>query len=136
MRSRMSWKGLFVIALLLLGACTPPAPAATPPAATPGAGGDQLSVTLNDNGKTINLKPGERFLLNLGEGYDWSVTVGDEQVVSRVIGITVIRGAQGIYEAHQAGQTTLQAAGDPACRKNQPPCAAPSKEFSVTLVVK
>jgi hypothetical protein len=95
-----------------------------------------VTVTRQDDGQTITLKAGQRFLLNLGEGtYTWSPVVADESVVSRVIGITVIRGAQGIYEAHQAGQTTLIATGDPLCRSQKPACAMPSISFQVNIVV-
>lgn len=95
-----------------------------------------LSVTLADNNSTISLKPGDRFLLNLGESYTWSaVEIADQSIVSRVPGITVIRGAQGIYEAHQPGSTKLTATGDPACRQTTPPCAAPSILFSITINV-
>jgi hypothetical protein len=128
---------------------TPSSPLATPPsspgsplptaAATPGStatpGDSGLTVTLENEGQTIALHPGDRFLLSLGEEYDWTVTVADESVVSRVIGITVIRGAQGVYEAKQAGTTTLTAVGDPPCRKSSPPCMAPSKQFQVTFTV-
>src|SRR5512142_514704 len=42
--------------------------------ATPGATettGQGLSVTLADEGKTVKLKVGQRFLLNLGADYNW-----------------------------------------------------------------
>jgi hypothetical protein len=47
----------------------------------------------------------------------------------------VVRGAQGIYEAHNPGRTTLTAVVDPVCRNEQPPCGAPSLEFRLTVVV-
>ena len=97
--------------------------------------GEQKTITLDDQGETIQLVVGERFLLNLGEGYTWDVGISDETVVSRVRNITVIRGAQGVYEALQPGTTTLSAVGDPACRQSKPPCGMPSTLFTVTLVV-
>ena len=57
------------------------------------------------------------------------------RIVSRVIGITVVRGAQGVYVAHQPGSTQLTAAGDPVCRQSQPPCGAPSRLFQIQIVV-
>ncbi|MCB0003832.1 MAG: hypothetical protein KDI07_05825 [Anaerolineae bacterium] len=108
----------------------PPADATAAPEA-----GQQKTVTLDDQGKTIDLLVGERFLLNLGEGYTWEVEISDPNVVSRVTNITVIRGAQGVYEALQPGTTTLSATGDPACRQTKPPCAMPTTLFTVTLVV-
>jgi hypothetical protein len=111
---------------------TPPATQAVVDAT---ASGQDLSVTLADDGKTVNLKVGQRFLLNLGEGYDWAPTVTDQNVVSRVVGILVIRGAQGIYKAHAPGTVTLTASGDPTCRQSKPACAMPSRLFKVNLVV-
>jgi hypothetical protein len=95
----------------------------------------QQTVTLADNGKTIDLQVGQSFLLALGTGYDWSVDLADQSVVSRVVGILVVRGAQGIYKAHQPGHTTLTAVGDPPCRKAQPACGLPSRLFKVDIVV-
>jgi hypothetical protein len=94
-----------------------------------------VKVSLDDNGGTVRLHPGERFLLALGDGYDWTVAVSDPSVVSRVINILTVRGSQGIYEAHRAGQTTLTASGDPTCRTAQPPCAAPTRLFRASMVV-
>lgn len=110
-----------------------PTDAAT--AAAGEAAGQNLSITLADDGKTFTFKPGQRFLLNLGAGYDWSPVIADQGIVSRVPNFAVIRGAQGIYEAHAAGRTTLTAAGDPPCRQAKPACAMPSRLFKVTLVV-
>ncbi len=93
------------------------------------------AVTLADNGKTITLQVSERFLLDLGEGYDWNVTVDNQTVISRVVNVLVIRGAQGLYEAHTPGNATLTAIGDPVCRKVQPPCGAPSLLFQLYIVV-
>jgi hypothetical protein len=83
----------------------------------------------------IRLHPGQRFLLALGEGYEWTVTVADPAIVSRVINVLVMRGAQGLYEAHGPGATTLQASGDPTCRSAQPPCGAPSRLFGISIIV-
>jgi hypothetical protein len=133
MRKFASILTLVVISMLLAAACAPQsAPTPTPVEPTPGG---QQTVTLEDQGKTIHLAVGERFLLQLGDTYTWDVTISDQNVVSRVIGITVVRGAQGVYEAHQAGTATLNATGDPACRQVQPPCEMPSILFEITLVV-
>ena len=96
----------------------------------------QKIITRDDQGKTIDLAVGENFLLQLGEQYTWDVTVSDQTVVSRVKNITVVRGAQGIYEALKAGTVTLTATGDPVCRQAKPPCGMPSIMFSITIVVK
>ncbi len=111
-----------------------PGPAATSEATIP-AGGGQV-VTLADQGKTIHLKVGESFLLKLGsDTYNWQVNISDQNVVSLVKGVMVIRGAQGLFEGRQPGTATLTATGDPQCRQSTPPCMLPSIMFQVNIVV-
>jgi hypothetical protein len=111
---------------------TPSTVAATP-ASIPRNG--PLTVTLADAGKTVEVKAGSGFLLALGEGWNWNVTVADPSIVSRQINIAVVRGAQGVYNAHKVGQTTLRAVGDPLCRATNPPCELPSRLVEITIVV-
>jgi hypothetical protein len=94
------------------------------------------TVTLEDDGGTITLQAGERFLLKLGEEYDWTVTIADQTILSRVKNVMVVRGAQGLYEANKPGSTTLTASGDPVCRQSQPPCAMPSRLFEIKVTVR
>ena len=93
------------------------------------------NITLADDGQTLGFRVGQNFLLFLGINDNWSATVADPAVVDRIPDVFVIRGAQGLYRARQPGHTTLTAAGDPACRQAQPPCAAPSTVFSVQIDV-
>jgi hypothetical protein len=74
-------------------------------------------------------------LLQLGEDDVWTVNVADQGILKRMINIMVIRGAQGIYVAGKPGTTRLSAIGDPICLQNQPPCAAPSIQFKITVIV-
>ena len=120
---------LFAVAPLVLMAC-----AASPPSGTPTPDGSRI-VTLADDGQTITLRAGDSFLLKLGEDYNWTPTVDDQTIVSRAKGITVVRGAQGVYDALQAGKTTLTAAGEPVCRQATPPCEQPSRMFTIQIVV-
>jgi hypothetical protein len=99
---------------------------------TPGSGG----ITLVNDRQTIVLNVGQQVLLNLGEGYDWTVYIADQSVLSRAIGVMPIRGAQGVYVARQPGETLLTAAGNPTCRGQTPPCEMPSRAFQVNVVVK
>jgi hypothetical protein len=103
--------------------------------ATQATAGQDTTVSLAADGATIRLRVGDRFLLNLGDPYIWNVSVADPSIVSRVVNIAVIRGAQGVYEAHTAGETRLEAVGDLACRQSRPPCLAPSRLFRLTIVV-
>jgi hypothetical protein len=134
MKIIQSFLTIFLTGMIFLSACVPQSVQPGPPVTSQPSGSQ--TVTLDDQGKTITLAVGERFLLNLGEGYNWEVSISDQAVVSRVIGITVIRGAQGVYQAHQAGSITLSATGDPLCRQSQPACGMPSRLFSVTIIVK
>jgi hypothetical protein len=104
-------------------------------AAQPTATAPSRTVSLADDGRTIDLVVGERFLLALGDQLDWTVRVADPGVVGRVVNVTVVRGAQGLYEARRPGATALEATGDPPCRRAQPPCGAPSRLFRVQLRV-
>lgn len=92
-------------------------------------------ITLTDNGMVFTLHPGESFLLDLGNQFDWTVNIDDPNVLSRVKNVLVIVGAQGIYTADNPGQAILTALGDPLCRRSTPPCEAPSILFKITVTV-
>lgn len=115
-------------------------PAASPrptsrPAASPDATG-LVTITTADEGSTIEIAVGQRLLVELGTGLDWTVTVTDPLVLALVPRITIVRGAQGLYVGKTAGSATITAVGDPACRKSSPPCMAPSRLVSVTVNVR
>jgi hypothetical protein len=74
-------------------------------------------------------------LLFLGSDCDWSVTVDDPAILSRVVNIMTVRGSQGLFEAHESRTTMLRAQGDPACLQAKPACAAPSWSFTLHIVV-
>lgn len=111
-------------------------PTTAPTAAPLGTPSGGLTLTIDDNGKTITLQKGDRFLLRLPQGYNWSVSIGNPSVVSYATGSLPPAGTQGLYEARQAGQTTFSATGDPTCRSSNPPCALPSRLFKVTIIVR
>lgn len=73
------------------------------------------TVTYTDNGQTITLHVGDHFLLKLGDQFTWNVSVSDPAIVSRVVNIAVVQGAQGVYQANKSGETTLSAAGLAVC---------------------
>jgi hypothetical protein len=93
------------------------------------------TVTLDNNNKQITLHVGDSFLLKLGQEYDWSPVIDDQDVVSRIPNISVIVGAQGIYLAHKPGTATLTATGDAPCRQSKPPCMVPTLLFTLHIDV-
>ena len=108
---------------------------AQPADGTQAAGDGGITLTLDNNGQTLVLQKGQRFLLKLDEAYDWQITIADPNRISRVKNVMVIKGAQGLYEALAVGKTELTAQGDPLCRSQKPACARPSLLFSQTITV-
>ena len=96
---------------------------------------ESITITQENNNQTIELNVGDTFLLKLGEDHMWNVEIDNDDVVSRVKNIVVIRGAQGIYEAKMPGSATLSASGDLPCREEVPPCAAPTILFKIQINV-
>ena len=131
---RMRFLAIFLMSATLLAACAGSGNPEGPP--TGGTNqNQQQTITLEDDGKTISLAVGDTFLLKLGEAFDWDVSIDSPEVISRKIGVLVVRGAQGIFEAKKTGSAMLTATGDPVCRKSTPPCAAPSRAFRLKIKV-
>jgi hypothetical protein len=94
----------------------------------------QRTITLKDNHATFTFQPGERFLLDLGTGYQWTVQVDDETVVAP-LPVLGPRAMPLPFEARRAGQTRLSATGELPCHRERPPCLAPTLLFEVQIVV-
>lgn len=92
------------------------------------------TVTLADDGGSLQMHPGGTFLLMLGTDYNWDVTVSDTSVLSRIPNITVIRGAQGIYQANLPGTAVVTATGTLACPPGVP-CPLLARLFRFTVIV-
>ena len=88
---------------------------------------------MSDNGSTLHLAVGRRFLLDLGDSLIWAVTVADPAVVAAVPGATVGLGSQGLYEARAPGSTTVSAVGSAPCSSG--PCPLFRVGFRITVVV-
>ncbi len=92
-------------------------------------------VTLDDAGKPINLRVGDRFLLFLQNGeYEFSPTALDETILRKVTDVE-IPGSQGVFEALRSGNTKLTAIGELPCHKTTPACLAPSLGVVFTILV-
>ena len=95
-----------------------------------------LVLTIEDAGKTINLKVGDKFQVFLEkEGYTWTVDDSNTKLISHLVGEPLLPGAQGVFQATQAGTTQLSAIGELPCHQSTPPCSAPTLGFQVTLVI-
>jgi hypothetical protein len=104
-------------ALLVIGIRATGLPAlAAKPAETPTT---SLTITQADDGKTIVLGVGDRFLLALGDDFKWTVTISDPSIVRRIPTVLLVRGAQGIYEAERAGGADIEATGVLNCAPGQ-----------------
>jgi hypothetical protein len=92
-------------------------------------------VTLDDAGKPINLRVGDRFLLFLvKDAYEFTTVVLDETILKKVSDVE-IPGSQGVFEALRTGNTKLAATGDLPCAKETPACLAPSIGVEFTVIV-
>ena len=92
-------------------------------------------VTIDDAGKPVSLRVGDRFLLFLQDGaYEFSPTVLDETILRKVTDVE-IPGSQGVFEALRSGNTKLTAIGELPCHKTTPACLAPTLSVEFTVLV-
>ncbi len=107
---------------------SPPPTASPRPSPAP-----SLVVALAQNGSTLHLAVGQRFLLDLGSSAVWAVTIADPHVLAQVSGVALPPGAQGVFVALARGATTLSAIGSPPCASGI--CPLYRIAFRVTLDV-
>jgi len=91
-------------------------------------------LTLADANSTVSVAAGDTIQLKLGGGFDWRLTVSDSTVLQASPG-PLPADVQGSWVASRPGQATIAGQGDPLCRRSVPTCGAPSRVFSVTIVV-
>ena len=95
-----------------------------------------LVLTLEDTGRTIDLKVGDKFQVVLQkEGYTWTLDTSDSKLVTPLASEPLLPGAQGVFQATGAGIVRLSAVGELPCHEANPPCSAPILGFQVTLVI-
>ncbi len=102
---------------------------------TPAAPTGALTITLADNEKTINLRVGQLFLVELGPRFQWQPSAADLAVISPVTGVTLPAGAQGMFAARAAGKVIIQVGIEAPCRNAHPPCMMPEQLIRITLAV-
>ena len=92
-------------------------------------------ITLEDLGKPIVLRVGERFLLSLRKSiYEFKPSVVDASILTKITDAE-FQDSQGVFEALKVGTTTLVALGEPLCAKGTPPCLAPHLRVEFTVIV-
>lgn len=95
-----------------------------------------LTITIEDGGKTFNLKVGDKFQVLLkADAYEWAVTDYDANLIPKLSNEPAPAGSQGIFQAVKSGRTQLGAVGELPCHKSTPPCLAPSLLFEVTVII-
>lgn len=117
-----------------VAATLPPAPTPTPTSAPVSASGTVV-VTLAQAGGTIYLAVGRQLVLQLGSTYQWAVQVGGSGVLAPA-SVPLQAGQQGAWIAERTGTAQLQVIGNPFCLQSKPPCAMPSRAFTVIVVVR
>jgi len=97
-----------------------------------------MTLTAADNGGTFGLAVGATMIVRLGEeGLVWSdlAHAGDAVTVHERLFLLDPGYREWEVTGVKPGQSVLSAAGDPPCRNETPPCAAPSQLFEATIVV-
>jgi hypothetical protein len=93
------------------------------------------TITLADQGKTINLKVGQQFLVALGGGYGWKVDFDELKNIVAVPTLLPIFGTQGIFQPVAAGRVSFKAKGEPNCNKEEGPCPENPVQFEVIIAI-
>lgn len=103
---------------------------------TPAGSDGYLLISQDQLSHPIELATGQRFRIQLDEGFTWDVRVAELGILLPLSDPAVGPGFTASFEAVQAGQSQLEISGDPLCRQATPPCLRPSLFFSVVVRVK
>ncbi len=103
---------------------------------TPVGSEGYLLISQDQLSQPIELATGQRFTIQLDEGFTWVVQVNEPDILLSLSDLVDRPGFTASFEAVQTGQTQLKISGDPLCRQATPPCMRPSLFFSVVVRVK
>mgnify|MGYP000980845261 CR=1 FL=1 len=92
-------------------------------------------ITLDDQYQTIEIKKGEKFLVQLDSIYSWRIDIDNKTVVDSDYSDIRYSGSQAVYLAHNSGNATITGVGDPHCQYLEPPCISPSILFQIDVKV-
>ncbi len=96
---------------------------------------DNKIITLDEKDKLIEIKKGEKFLVQLDSIYDWRIDIDNKTVVDSDYSDIRYSGSQAVYLAHNLGNATITGIGDPRCQSLEPPCMSPSILFQIDVRV-
>jgi hypothetical protein len=90
-------------------------------------------VTQENNDGAIYLVKNERFLIQFGNGLNWTLGFDPATAISRIPNSTVTNGFQGVYQADATGTVILRATGRPICKSEM--CAQYLVEETIRLII-
>ena len=96
---------------------------------------DNKIIPLDEKDKLIEIKKGEKFLVQLDSIYDWRIDIDNKTVVDSDYSDIRYSGSQAVYLAHNSGNATITGVGDPHCQYLEPPCMSPSILFQIGVRV-
>lgn len=108
-----------------------PTPAAPPPA---------ITLTMADDGKTVELPPGQSLAVRLDPagGMSWHIPATDGaalRLASASGGYPLVGPTLATFTAVAPGRVRLHSITDAACLHSQPPCTMVQRGWQVTVVV-
>ena len=125
----MNKKAIYVIAILLLAF------------SVTGCGIFQkklpvITLTMADHNKTHTFLKGQKVEIAIAAiDYEWFMFVPEPRVFRQVIDAKTLPGIQGVYLAHNPGQTQLEARGEPVCKLQQTSCNKQDIYFKIDVIV-
>jgi hypothetical protein len=107
------------------------------PVLTPSAGALGLTVTMADNGRLVQLKPGQILFVALDDvQYDrWTITSSNTAVLGGVSTLLPPH-TQISFKAKTPGEVFITAKGDLVCAKGNPPCLVQPQDIQIWVQVK
>jgi hypothetical protein len=92
-------------------------------------------VTLAEHDRVALLQQGDRLVLNLGDGFQWTLSVTGIEVLAPLANSALPPGVQAVFEAQEPGKALVRAAGEEVCRRTARQCSHTVIRFSLTVVV-
>jgi len=110
-----------------------------PTTTAPPATSDTVTVTQDDNGKTVTLRAGQHLVVSLTDAsWQWSEPDTDNGSVLTRTAVSANPSSSHVtasFDAKKAGQAHVSATKDAPCRTSQPPCMVPTYMWQVTVNV-